>query len=117
MHQIPPPPVPQKLREMLQDYPELIGRLQEVLRYVVETTSDGVDPFDRAIWALESRLEAFIAEAREELKSAEALGDTDAAARADQRERLMSRARSSNGGMKGLHELWGYFEAHKEAFR
>lgn len=117
MPQLPPPPVPQKMREMLKDCPEHIARLQEVLKYVVETSSAGVDPFDRAIWALESRLETFIIEAREELKAAEELGDPDAVARAHQKERLMSRARSSNGGMKGLHELWGYFETHKEAFK
>ena len=113
MNKLSPPPVPQKLRKMLKDYPEHIARLQEVLRHVVETSSDGVDPFDRAIWALEGRLDTFHSEAREELKAAEALGDAEAAARADQRERLMSRAGSSNGGMKGLHELWLYFEKYK----
>jgi hypothetical protein len=41
---------------------------------------------------LESRLGAFIAEAREQLKAAEVSGDAVAIAKADGKERLMSRA-------------------------
>lgn len=54
---------------MLKDYPEHIDHLQEVLNYVTETSSAGVDPFDRAIWVLEGRLETFITEARTQMST------------------------------------------------
>ena len=113
---LPPPPVPQRLREMLHDYPEHIERLQEVLNYVIETSSAGVEPFDRAIWVLESRLETFIDEARTELQAAQASGDAEAIEQAEAKERLMFRAYSKNGGMHNLHELRLYFEKNKGAF-
>jgi hypothetical protein len=117
MSQIPMPPVPQGLREMLKDYPGHIQTLQDDLNKVVAKRSPGIDPFDRAIWMLESALGAFISEAREELKTAEASGDQEAIARTKEKERLMERARSSNIGMKDLNELWGYFETQKVAFK
>jgi hypothetical protein len=112
---LPQPPVPEKLREMLKDYPEQIERLQEVLNPFA-TPKVRLMPFDEAIWALEGRLETFIHEASAELKAAEATGDAQAIARAELKERLMFRAASSNGGMRNLHELKLYFDAHKQAF-
>lgn len=109
-----PPPVPQRLREMLKDYPEHIARLQEVLDSMLAKPSHGVDPFDRAIWKLEGRLETFISEAREELKEAEASGDPVAIERAKAKELLMGRARHQ--GIYDLDDLWAYFQAKKEAF-
>lgn len=38
---IPPPPVPQRLREMLKDYPDLIERLQADLTYVANAKRRG----------------------------------------------------------------------------
>lgn len=46
MKQLPPPPVPQKLREMLKDYPGHIERLQEVLDYAIDPTKTHVMPAD-----------------------------------------------------------------------
>ncbi|WP_241200794.1 hypothetical protein [Lysobacter enzymogenes] len=110
----PRPPVPKGLREMLKDYPEHIERLQEVLNYVVETSSAGVSPFDRAIWVLEARLETFISEARDELEAAEASGDAEAIARAKDKKYLMGSSR--HRGMHNLHDLHLYFQANKDAF-
>ncbi len=111
MSPLPMPPVPQGLREMLKDYPEHIDRLQEVLNYVIETSSAGVDPFDRAIWVLESRLGTFITEAREELKTAEASGDKEAISKADAKFQLMFNCRPSVvWKLKGLME---YFDSVK----
>jgi hypothetical protein len=115
MPKLPPPPVPQKLREMLKDYPGHIERLQEVLKPFA-TPKVRLMPFDEAIWALEGRLDTFISEARAELKAAEATGDMQAIERAEAKERLMFRAASGNGGMRNLHELKLYFDAHKDAF-
>jgi hypothetical protein len=112
---LPPPPVPQKLCEMLKDYPEHIERLQEVLN-PFSKPKIRLMPFDEAIWALEGRLETFIHEASEELKAAEATGDVQLIARAEAKERLMFRAASKNGGMRDLNTLILYFDTHKKAF-
>lgn len=105
----PPPPVPWRLREMLQGYPGHIERLQEVLSYMLEEPAPGVDPFERAIWLLEGRLETFIFEAREELKAAVTSGDEKAVELARAKESLMLRAHSKNGGLFDLSELQSYF--------
>ena len=102
------PPVPQGLREMLKDYPEHIVRLQEVLNHVMQTSSAGVDPFDRAIWVIESRLGTFISEAREELNTAEVSGDGDAIARAILKLNLMIDCRPSIAWK--LKQLMEYFD-------
>lgn len=97
-----PPPVPQKLREMLEDYPEHICRLQEVLDYLVETPSAGVDPFDRAIWLLEGRLETFKNEARKDLKAAEASGNAETIARAKMKISIFGAVRADMGPLTDL---------------
>ncbi|WDM68664.1 hypothetical protein [Xanthomonas cucurbitae] len=70
---LPAPLVPQELCEILQEYPELIQRLQDVLDDYVRRPNP-ITPFDGAIWALEGRLESFISEAHEELESAKLEG-------------------------------------------
>lgn len=112
MPQLTPPPVPAKLREMLKDYPEYIARLQEALDGFIAKPKPRLMPFDEAIWALEGRFETFIAEAREELKSAEASQDASAIEKARKKELVMLHAR----GLHGLHDLRAYFQANKEAF-
>lgn len=111
---LPPPPVPQKLREMLKDYPEHLERLQDALNYMIEKPSHGVMPFDRAIWLLEGELEEFISEARNELQAAEASGDAEAIERAKAKKFLMGSARHQ--GIHDLDDLWAYFQANKGAF-
>ncbi|RMH93450.1 hypothetical protein EBB59_05990 [Lysobacter pythonis] len=101
---------------MLKDYPEHIELLKRTLNRIIEKPMHGSDPFDRAIWLLEGRLETFIQEAREELQAAEASGDAVAIARAEEKISLMRRAHSSNGGMRDLHALRMYFDANKRAF-
>lgn len=114
---LPAPPVPAKLREMLQDYPEHIERLQDVLnRSVKESQEIPLMPFDDAISALEGRLGSFISEARAELAAAEVSTDQQAIARATAKEKLMSFARSRNIGMAELDELWEYFQVNTRAF-
>ena len=113
MPNLPPPPVPQKLRDMLKDYPEHIEGLQQSLNRLLEKPMHGVDPFDRAIWLLEGRLETFISEAGDELKAAEASGDAPAIQKAKDKDFAMGRARLNMGGMS---DLLAYFDTHKEAF-
>jgi hypothetical protein len=103
-----PPPVPQGLREMLKDYPEHVQRVQEVLNSVVEKPSKGTPPFEVAIWVLESRLDAFISEAREELEVARAAEDADTIVRAKEKLRLMLDCRSQTSwGDDNLADYFG----------
>lgn len=89
-----PPPVPQRLREILKSYPEHIEELQEALNRVVEKPSSGIPIFEQAMWALENTLSRFSQNAREETKAAEADGDPEAIQQATARETLMFRAAS-----------------------
>ncbi|MDR1075494.1 MAG: hypothetical protein LBL59_04105 [Xanthomonadaceae bacterium] len=115
MLKLPPPPVPQRLREMLEDYPEHIQELQRSLNLVVEKPSIGTPPFEVAIWALEDELGSFIDEAREELHAAEASGDAVAIERAKAKKFLMGCARLQ--GIHDVDDLWSYFQANSGAFR
>lgn len=118
---LPQPPIPRRLLERLRDHPGHLRRLQQELNY----TLDGPKPargttshiFEQIIWTLESCLDAFIREARAELSAAEEGGDANAAASAGAKFRLMLRARSCNGGMKRLQELWDYLELHQDQLR
>ncbi len=96
------PPVPQKLQEMLKDYPEYIDRLQNDLMRVITKPSKSTPPFEVAIWELEGTLETFISEARAELKAAEASGDRDAIARAKLKRSILGSARADMGNMSDL---------------
>jgi len=109
---IPPPPVPQKLLEILKDYPEHIARLQDALNHYIQRPSFSM-PFDGAIWALEGRLETFIAEARTELEAAEASGDAEAIQKAKSKRSAAGSARANMGAMQDLYD---YIQAHREAF-
>ncbi|WP_372390340.1 hypothetical protein ACCQ05_11585 [Xanthomonas sp. NCPPB 3582] len=113
---LPAPPVPQKLRELLKDYPELIQRLQDVLDDYIRKPNR-LMPFDGAIWALEGRLDSFISEAREDLDRAQASDDANAVKMAEEKERLTRHARSRNRGMSDLDQLWNYIETYNESLR
>ena len=111
---IPPPPVPQKLREILGDYQEHIQRLQEVLNPLA-TRKNSLMPFDEAIWVVEGRLGTFMSEAREELKATQASGDAQAIARAEEKRSVMGQA-GFKGRWIGDDGLWDFFQKNKEAF-
>jgi hypothetical protein len=114
---LPQPPIPQRLREMLKNYPELIQVLQENLNSVLTEPVKGTPPFEVALWRLKDALEGFVFQARDELDAARARGDLPAAEQADRKERLMSHAHSSGGGLKNLRELREYFETNQGVFR
>lgn len=120
---LPAPPIPHRLREILNDYPGHLSRLQEALN----AAFDGPRPargstshiFEQVIWALEGRLETFFSEAKADLAAAQGKGDATAIAQADAKFRLMIRCRSSSGGMKlfNMGELTQYIEDHKDELR
>lgn len=88
---------------MLADFPERRPRFQ---------------PYDEAIWILEDTLSSFIYRAQDELDAAEASGSPQMRSEADEKMRLMCRARSSSsgGGMNDLEDVWACFEVDKTAY-
>lgn len=99
-----PPPIPQRLREMLSEYPEHLQILQTALNRVVERPSSGIPLLEQANWALETTLTSFAVAAREETKVAEASGDRLALERSASKQSLMFHAASKMVwlGDKGL---------------
>ena len=110
----PSPPVPAKLREILKDYPDHIEELQRALNSVKDRRIKSTPPFEAAVWLLEDCLDGFISDAQGELTAAQASDDAKSVTAADEKFKLMFRARSGNGGMKGLHELHEYFNTSEE---
>lgn len=108
MSQLVAPPVPQGLREMLKQYPELIERLQRELNYLVEKPSPVTPPFERAIWILEDTLDSFVSDAREDFNAAEASGDAEAIAFAKAKRFAVGSARADLGD---ISDLRAYFNS------
>lgn len=109
------PPVPQRLREMLQDYPEHVDRLQEALNTVIEKPSPLTPLFEAAVWALEGRLESFYREARREFEEAKTNGDTEFIAKADEKQRLMTKACWKHVWLTD-EALWDYFQHYTQPY-
>ncbi|MGH8083591.1 MAG: hypothetical protein ACREP7_23650 [Lysobacter sp.] len=107
------PPVPQGLRELLKDYPNRLDALAETLRDAAAEPK-GSPPFEAAVEALEDTLSRFISEARAEHEAAKAAGDAGATESADTTLAVMFKARSKNGGLADLDELWNYFNGKQE---
>lgn len=97
---------------MLKEHPGHIDRLQKALNTVIEKPSKVTPPIELAIWALESRLETFISEARNELRIAEENGDAQAIATGKQKVLLMLDCRSSPSAWK-MKNLMEYFDKAK----
>jgi hypothetical protein len=120
MANIPPPPVPPRLREMLKDYPELVQKIQDELDWIVGEMvgrSNVTHPYERAVWRLEDSLEDLYIRARRELEAIELGGDLQAIERAKQKLHLIGRIGSDRPWHDdGDESLWSYFENHKEAF-
>jgi hypothetical protein len=114
---LPQPPIPQRLRELLKDYPGHLARIQEDLNDLILDHAKSVPLFEQAIWDLEGRTSAFIREAQVELEVARETGDAEVIALAEAKASLMRRAADPNGGLKGLHELWDFFQLHKELLK
>ena len=105
-----PPPVPQALREMFRNYPELIERLQASLNSVITNPVKRQPPFEVAIWELEGMLDCFVNEARQELDAAETSGEPAAIERANAKLSLM-RSAGFKGRWLGDDAFADYFDA------
>jgi hypothetical protein len=108
MSDLPSPPVPEKLREMLKDYPDLIQELQDGLNSFTKKPTP-FQPFDEARWLLGDMLGSFYSDARSELNAAETSGNEQAIQKAKEKEFAIGCARGNLGAM---NDLWAYFEAH-----
>ncbi len=114
---LPVPPIPQRLRELLKDYPDHLALIQQDLNYVVLDHAKSIPLFEQALWILEGRTSAFIRDAATKLEVAQASGDAEAIALAEANASLMRRAADPNSGLKGLHELWDFFQLHRELLK
>lgn len=103
----PLPPIPPRLREAFADRPQRLERLQRAL-------ADASD-FEAARSRLQDLLSAFIAEARDALEAAQAQADPAAVARAERDLQGLFVARSANGGLGDLDELWRHFHGESGA--
>lgn len=114
MPKLPAPPVPQKLRELLKDYPEYIASSQEILN-TFSKPAPRLQPFDEAVWLLEDGLADFLAKASMEWEAAKSGGDAVAIEQATKRVESLSLAR---GKFRWITDegLWNYFQENKEAF-
>ncbi|MBD8637661.1 hypothetical protein [Stenotrophomonas sp. CFBP 13725] len=109
-----PPPVPSRLVEMLSGYPEHVERLREVLSGVLKYPPSVTPRAERAVLALEGRLEAFSSEARRELEAATASGDASAVVQAEAKYKVMSRLLWREAWAYD-DDLWSYFEMRADA--
>ncbi|MFA1261874.1 MULTISPECIES: hypothetical protein [Xanthomonas] len=107
-----PPPVPQSLRELLADYPELIQSLQEVLDAYIKKPYI-LMPLEGAIWALEGRIGSFMSEAREELEAAYASGDPAAIEKAEKKDFAVGCSRLNMGPMADLASYFDGAQGHE----
>jgi cysteinyl-tRNA synthetase len=94
MSDLPLPPVPQSLRELLKDYPEHIQVLQDDLIDVASKPAKSIPLFEQALWAVEDALGAFIRDAQKEIAAAKATGDSEAITKAEEKRKQMSIARN-----------------------
>lgn len=112
---MPPPPVPQSLRDMLKDYPDCVERLQDSLnRYVGNPFYK--DPYRGAILELQRALETLSTESGNELAAARAAGDAEMIDGASKKVHLLFNAGWFVFEMVDMDDLWEYFRANKDAF-
>lgn len=112
---LPPPPLPQDLRERFRGHPEHLAELECALKSVVAQRSMNPDPFERAVWALTDTLEKFAVDARATHRHAAVSGDSAALKGADQELAFM--LQSGTALSYDLTSLQRYFKDHSEAFR
>lgn len=82
------PPVPARLREMLNAYPTYLEQIQQLL-WEVASEPAASPRLEQAIWALEGRASRLFSEAKDELKAAKQSSDPEQIAIAEQKELLM----------------------------
>ncbi len=113
---VPPPLVPEKLRELLADYLSYVGLLQQAIDKAVAEPRPSAPRIELIVWGLEDCLDGLILSAKDELNVAKAGGDIAAITKAEARELLMHRARSKQVWV-GDPGLLDYLQNDGEAAR
>jgi hypothetical protein len=121
MANLPPPPVPPRLREMLEDYPALIQEVQSGLDSLVrKMAAEGaisLPPFEEAVWYLEDTFSDLMVDADAAHEAAKANGDLRAAEWAAEKAQLMGRIRSERPWYDRSEQgLSSYFRTYRAAF-
>lgn len=111
-----PPPVPQSLRDLLEDYPDCVERLQDSLNAYAGNPVDR-DPFRGAILALQGTLQALSAEAGNQLAAARAADETAMIASASKKYQQLFTAGWFVFEMVDMDELWNHFRANRDTFQ
>ena len=106
-------PVPQSLREILRDYPELIQEIQDALDRIVVSPRHGTPIIDQTIWMLEDVLGEFTLRAAKELKEAQGTFDPSAIARAEAKQASVVKARPKRAWLLDLDEFEAYARTHR----
>lgn len=112
---LPPIPIPARVRELLRDYPDLLARLEE--RLVIAREHPTHPPIEGVIWAFEDTLEGFAIDAQGDRRRAEEADDEQAMARADAKFSAAVKAGLKHIGLRDLREVEEYFENYKEIFK
>ena len=84
-------PIPKKLRELLEEFPECIVQLEVALAKVVAEPASIVTPLERAVSAIEDVAEALNVQARKRLESSLDAGDAEKVASAEREMKLLNR--------------------------
>lgn len=115
MPKLSPPPIPPRLHDVHKDYPEHLEELQQGLNKFVEQPEPRLAPFEEAAWIIEDTLDAFVIDALEEEKAAEASGDPAAIAKARAKAAAMVIA-SAKRTWLGDGVLRNYSQVNRDAF-
>lgn len=105
----PRPPIPQRMRELLSEYPDLLERLQDALDEVVTKPAHSIPPYEVAIWTLEDTLSGMISQTRRELDLQQGGDDSLLALQLEKKMDVLFSARSRGRGMSDMRELMAYF--------
>ena len=113
--ELPPPPIPPRIREHLKDYPDHLDQIQKLLiEYVKQPMSM---PLDGAIWTLKGRLDSNYVEALGNLEKIKKHGDAEAIAAAEKKLYKFGCAASGSNGLLNVHDLVMYFDQYKDYFK
>jgi hypothetical protein len=106
-------PVPQTLREIFRDHPELIQEIQDGLNRLIDKPYQGTPIFEQAVWVLEDTLGQFVARARNDLSAAEQSGNAADIEKAKAKQALVFKARPKQVWLTGLDEFERYARTHE----
>lgn len=100
--------IPPRIRDLLNEYPDLLDRLQYALDEVVIKQERGIARSEVAIWTFRDILEGFLDEARDELAVQKDGGDAQLVCDLEEEVALLLSAGSRGDGRRDLSDLITY---------